>query len=77
MTEVTQNDQLGLEAAGIEPATFRMRSRRSATELRPQNCEPLLAVASPGFDPGTFGLWAQHDSSAPRSKRHLRLETIY
>ena len=31
-----------METAGIEPATFRMRSGRSTTELSPQEDIPLL-----------------------------------
>ena len=50
---------------GIEPMTSCMRNRRSATELIPQNITNHLAPL--GFDPRTFGLWAQHASSAPRS----------
>ena len=61
--------------ARFELATVRLRSARSTTELirqitsnRHPHSEMLIVltillnewVADPGFDPGTFGLWAQH-----------------
>lgn len=60
-----------VELGGIEPPTFCMRNRRSTTELQPQRFAPL------GFDPRTFGLWAQHASSAPRSSYYMWKEIGY
>ena len=48
-----------MDTPGIEPGTFRLQSGRATTALRAHY------IAASGFDPPTFGLWAQHASSAP------------